>query len=64
MVSLSNAVIEPRIISNNFPIGLAVSKFMFKMRSLTSLIVSVSTILIPHTPRQAEVFGRHAFDAS
>jgi hypothetical protein len=35
---------------------------MFKMRIPTSLVFKVSMILIPHTPRRAEVFGRHAFD--
>jgi hypothetical protein len=36
---------EPRIVSIIFPVGLAVSKFMFKMRSPTSLAFSVSMIL-------------------
>ena len=47
---------------HHFSSGVASSKFMFKMRIPTSLVFKVSMILIPHTPRRAEVFGRHAFD--
>ena len=45
MISRSNSAMKPKIVSIIFPVGLTVSKFIFKMRRPTSLVFSVSITL-------------------